>query len=95
MTDYQSPNLCSLCGTALEEGFLSYCSGAIWHRTKPRGWRRAFWSAYSSGERVFGSFASSPVVSSVPAFRCPSCAAVVIPGKSSGGNITAKTEGAA
>jgi hypothetical protein len=95
MTDHQSPNLCSLCGTALEEGFLSYCSGAIWHRTKPRGWRRAFWSAYSSGERVFGSFASSPVVSSVPAFRCPSCAAVVIPGKSSGGNITAKTEGAA
>jgi hypothetical protein len=95
MTERQDPNLCSLCGTALEEGFLSYCSGAIWHRTKPRGWRRAFWSAYSSGERVFGSFASSPVVSSVPAFRCPSCAAVVIPGKSSGGNITAKTEGAA
>jgi hypothetical protein len=95
MTEYQNSYSCSLCGTALEEGFLSYSSGAIWHRTKPRGWRRAFWSAYSSGEHVFGSFASSPIVSSVPAFRCPSCAAVLIPRNTSGGNITAKTEGVA
>jgi len=95
MTGDQSPNLCSLCGTALEEGFLSYGSGAVWHRTRPRGWRRLFWDAYTSGEPVFGSMASSPVVSSVPAFRCPNCAAVVIPGKSSGGNIKAKTDGPA
>jgi hypothetical protein len=83
MSNHQSPNLCSLCGTALEDGFLSYASGAVWHRTKPRGWRRMFWSAYTSGEIVFGSVVSSPVVSSVPALRCPSCAAVIIPGKSS------------
>jgi hypothetical protein len=72
MTDHQNPNLCSLCGTALEEGFPSYGSGAIWHRTKPRGWRRAFWSAYSSGkhtlqENVF-SGALSRLLSSHP---CP------------------------
>jgi hypothetical protein len=95
MNDHQSPNLCLFCGTALEEGFLSYGSGAVWHRTKPRGWGRAFWSAYTSGERVFGSIASSPVVSSVPAFRCPSCTAIVIPGKFSSGNIKAKTDRAA
>jgi hypothetical protein len=89
MTDRQSLSSCSFCGTALEEGFLSYGSGAIWHRTKPQGWRRAFWSAYASGKRVFGSVISSPIVSSVPAFRCPSCNAVVIPGKYSAGNITA------
>jgi hypothetical protein len=92
MTESQDSYLCSLCGTALEEGFLSYCSGAVWHRTKPRGWRRAFWRAYSAGERVFGSWASYPAVSSVPAFRCPSCAAVLIPRNTSTGDIAAKTE---
>jgi hypothetical protein len=95
MSDQLGPNVCSLCGTAMEEGFISYCTGAIWHREKPRGWRRAFWSAYASGERVFGSPLSSPVVSSTPAFRCPGCAAVLIPRNTSGGNITAKTEGVA
>jgi hypothetical protein len=95
MMDHQNTNLCPLCGTALEEGFLSYGSGAVWHRTKPRGWRRLFWDAYTSGEPVFGSMASSPIVSSVPAFRCPSCTAVVTPGKSSGVNVKAKTERAA
>jgi hypothetical protein len=81
MTEHERPSSCSLCGAALEEGFLSYCSGAVWQRTQPRGWRRAFWSAFSSGELVFGSLLSKPYVSSVPALRCPSCAAVVIPGR--------------
>jgi hypothetical protein len=95
MTDHQNRNLCSFCGTALQEGFLSYCSGAVWHRTKPRGWRRMFWNAFSSGERVFGSLVSSPLVLSVPALRCPDCAAVVIPGESSHGYIESKPERAA
>lgn len=80
MTGIQSQLSCLFCGTGLEQGFISYVSGAIWHPNKPQGWRRAFWSAYMSGERVFGSFISSPVVSSEPALRCPGCAAVVIPG---------------
>ena len=95
MTDHQSADFCSLCGAALEKGFLSYCSGAVWRRTKPCGWRRAFWNAFSTGELVFGSLLSNPYVSSVPALRCPNCAAVVIPGKPSGGDITAKNEVAA
>ena len=72
MIGQQGLNLSSLYGMALDEGFLSYCTGAIW--------RRMLWSAYSSGERIFGSLASSPVVSSVPAFRCSSWAVVVILG---------------
>lgn len=95
MTEYQSQLSCSFCGTDLEEGFISYGSGAIWHHTKPQGWQRAFWSAYMSGERVFGSFVSSPVISSVPALRCPSCAAVVIPGRMTIGSIKSKIERAA
>lgn len=95
MTEEQSLKQCPACSSALEEGFISYCSGAIWHRTKPRGWQRVFWNAFPSGERVFGSAASYPVVSSVPSFRCPSCAAVVIPGNFSGGIIATRTEGAA
>ena len=86
MMDDQKPSLCSFCGTALEEGFLSYCSGTIWHRKRPQGWGRMFTSAFSTGERVFGSLISSPIVSSVPALRCPSCAAVMIPGERPGGN---------
>ena len=95
MTRHQDLEHCPACGTEVEEGFVSYCSGAIWHRTKPSGWQRVFWSAFPSGERVFGSAASYPVVSSVPALRCPSCAAVVIPGKASASMIAARTEGAA
>jgi len=87
MTEDQSQLSCPFCGTGLEEGFISYGSGAIWHHTKPRGWRRAFWSAYLSGERVFGSVISSPVVSSVPAYRCPNCGAFVIPGRMALGSI--------
>lgn len=76
----ESATPCPGCGVSLEEGFLSYCSGAIWHPEKPRGWRRLFWHAFPSGKRVFGSVFSSPIVFSVAAARCPSCGAVVIPG---------------
>jgi len=70
---------CQVCGSVLEDGFLSYCSGAVWHRKKPRGLGRLFSSAFWTGKPVFGTFLSSPIVSSVPAYRCSSCCSVLIP----------------
>ncbi len=71
--------LCQVCGSVLEKGYLSYGSGAVWHREEPRGLGRLFLRAFWSGEPVFGSLLCSPVVSSVPAFRCSSCCSVLIP----------------
>lgn len=79
MTNETGALICPVCGSELEEGFLSYCSGSVWHREKPRGLGRFFWSAFSSGARVFGSIASYPTVSSVSASRCSDCSSVVIP----------------
>ena len=70
---------CPCCGAVLEDGFLSYSSGAVWHRVKPRWLGRLFLSAFATGEPVFGSFLTSPIVSSVPAYRCSRCHGVVIP----------------
>jgi hypothetical protein len=71
--------ICPLCGAALESGFVSYCSGAIWHREEPTGMSRMFWSAFPTGERVYGGVASYPFVSSVPGLRCSECSGVVVP----------------
>ena len=97
MSDRQTADLvtCPACGKTLDEGFLSYCSGAVWHRRRPTGLQRPFWSAFSSGEPVFGSLLSSPVVSSVSSYRCPECHTVVIPGGPSGPLPSAGVKGAA
>ena len=78
MRDDGGRAICSMCGAELEEGYLSYSSGAVWHREKPTGLRRMFWSAFLSGEKVYGGMASNPIVSSVSALRCPSCSSVVV-----------------
>ena len=70
--------MCPMCGTELEEGYLSYCSGAVWHRERPSGLSRMFWSAFLTGERVYGGVLSNPVVSSVSALRCPDCSSVMV-----------------
>jgi hypothetical protein len=76
--DIRVGTICSMCGAELEEGYLSYCTGAVRHREQPTGLRRMFWSAFPTGERVYGSWASNPVVSSIPALRCPGCSSVVV-----------------
>lgn len=71
--------VCPSCDSEMENGYLSYCSGAVWHREKPKGLRRLFWSAISGGEPVYGSLLFSlPVVSSVDAWRCPKCSCVLV-----------------
>jgi hypothetical protein len=72
---------CPICGERYQDGFLSYCSGSVWHPKKPSGLGRIFMSAFPTGQRVFGSFLCSPFVSSVSAQRCPNCSSVLIPGK--------------
>ena len=74
-------SICPECGATLETGYLSYCTGAVWHQKKPVGLARMFWSAFYNGKRVFGGIASMPYVSSVTASRCPDCSCVVIPGR--------------
>ena len=71
---------CPECGALLEDGYLSSCSGSVWHASRPRGWRRVFWTAFATGRRIFGGAGSLPVVTSVPAARCSQCGTVVIPG---------------
>lgn len=71
---------CPECGAVLEEGYLSSCSGSVWHPARPRGWKRVVWSAFSTGRRVFGNQSRLPLVSSVPASRCAACGTVVISG---------------
>lgn len=80
MTTSREGVICPICGSELEDGFLSYGSGTVWHGEKPKGLGRFFLSAYSTGERVFGSIASYPYVFSVPGARCSECHTVLIPG---------------
>ncbi|MFQ5857010.1 MAG: PF20097 family protein [Anaerolineae bacterium] len=70
---------CPECGSALEDGFLGYGSGLLWHEHKLRGWRRIFLYAVPTGHFVLGSIASSPFITSVPARKCTACGTVVLP----------------
>jgi len=69
---------CPSCNAIMKDGYLSYGSGAVWHSKKPEGLGRLFWSAFSSGVPVYGSLLSSPIVSSVAAWRCPNCSCVLV-----------------
>ena len=80
MPDEEEPLICPMCASEFENGFVSYCSGTVWHHKKPSGLGRVFWSAFRTGTRVFGSIASYPYVSSVSAARCPRCSSVVVMG---------------
>ncbi len=66
--------VCPSCDTEMESGYLSFCSGGVWHNKKPKGLGRLFWNAIPGGITVYGSlFISLPAVSSVDAWRCPKC----------------------
>lgn len=70
---------CPECGSALENGFLSYGSGLLWHEHKLRGWRRVFIYAMATGHFVVGNWASSGLMASKPARKCAICGTVVLP----------------
>ena len=78
MVEESNGLVCPSCNSIMEDGYLSYASGAVWHNKKPKGLGRMFWSAFSSGEPIYGSFLSMPIVSSVVAQRCPNCSCVVV-----------------
>jgi hypothetical protein len=78
MIEVTNGMVCPSCESIMKEGYLSYCSGAVWHDKKPKGLGRLFWSAFSSGVPVYGSFLSSLTVSSVAAWRCPNCSCITV-----------------
>ncbi|MHC4116042.1 MAG: PF20097 family protein [Planctomycetota bacterium] len=70
---------CPQCSAELAAGYVSFGSGLLWHKTRLRGYKRIFFHAFATGEPIAGTWMSSGLMSSVPAMRCNSCGAVVLP----------------
>lgn len=69
---------CPSCGATLEDGFIGYASGILWHGEEPMGWRRLFPFVLAAGRFVVGNWASTPWVRCREAQRCCRCGTVVI-----------------
>ena len=72
--------VCPECGSRLEDGFIGYASGILWHEQELHGWRRAFPFALAEGRFVVGNWPSTPWFRSRTARRCPACGTLVLPG---------------
>ena len=70
---------CPECGATLDDGFISYFSGIMWHEKKPIGWRRLFPFVCSAGHFIFGNAASAPWTRSREAQKYRDCETLVVP----------------
>jgi hypothetical protein len=73
--------VCPECGSQLEDGFIGYASGLLWHKRQPSGWQRLFPFALTTGRFVIGNWASTPWVRLKTARRCVACGTLVLPGR--------------
>jgi ribosomal protein S27AE len=69
---------CPECGTGLEDGFLGYGTGLLWHESRLRGWHRLFPFAIAEGNYIVGNWTSTGLITSIPARKCPACGTVVL-----------------
>jgi predicted RNA-binding Zn-ribbon protein involved in translation (DUF1610 family) len=70
---------CPECGAELENGYLGYGSGLLWHRIRLSGPARIGFVAIPTGQYIVGNWRASGFVSQVPARKCPKCGTVVLP----------------
>jgi rubredoxin len=70
---------CPECGATLENGFIGYFSGIMWHDMKPEGWQRVFPFVLSAGRFIISNPASTPWVRSRNARKCRDCGTLVVP----------------
>ena len=70
---------CPECGAALEDGFIGYFSGIIWHDEDPAGWRRVFPFVLGAGRFIISNPTSTPWIRSRKARKCRNCGTLVVP----------------
>ena len=73
---------CPECGSALEEGFIGYFSGIMWHEEQLEGLQRTIPFVLGAADFILGSVVSTPWIRSRRASRCRACGTVVVPGSS-------------
>ena len=71
--------LCPECGATLEDGFIGYFSGIMWHDEDPQGLQRIFPFVLSAGRFIFSNAMSTPWIRSRKARKCPGCGTLVVP----------------
>jgi rubredoxin len=73
---------CPECGATLDDGFIGYFSGIMWHDQEPTGWLRIFPFVLSTGHFIVGNAASTPWARNRKARRCRDCGTLVVPTQS-------------
>ena len=81
MTDHQHRQ-CPECGAALEEGYIGYFSGIVWHEEELMGLQRLIPFVFSAAHFIIGTITSTPWIRSRQARRCRSCGTLVVPASS-------------
>jgi hypothetical protein len=70
---------CPECGATLEDGFIGYFSGIMWHDKDPVGWQRLFPFVLGAGNFTISNVASTPWIRSRKARKCRDCGTLVVP----------------
>ena len=70
---------CPECGATLDDGFVGYFSGIMWHEKQPTGWQRLFPFVLSTGRFVIGNWGSTPWTRCREARKCRGCGTLVLP----------------
>jgi hypothetical protein len=66
----------------LEEGFVGYFSGVMWHQERIEGLQRMIPFILSTADFIIGTVVSTPWIRSRRASRCRDCGTLVVPGSS-------------
>lgn len=69
---------CPECNSELEDGYVGYGSGILWHKHKLKGWRRIFPIALLNGAFILGNWTSPGVYTFIKARKCSECNIVVL-----------------
>ncbi len=70
---------CPECGAELENGYIGYGSGILWHKIKLQGAARIGFVAVPTGSYIVGDWKSTGFISQVPGRKCIKCGTVVLP----------------
>ena len=81
MTDDHQAH-CPECGAGLEDGYVGYFSGIMWHEQHLMGLQRLFPFVLSAAHLIIGNLASTPWIRSRKASRCRDCGTLVVPASS-------------
>jgi len=73
---------CPECGAALEDGFIGYFSGIMWHDEELMGLQCLIPFVLSAAHFIIGNLASTPWIRSRKASKCRDCGTLIVPSSS-------------